>query len=501
MINIGFNTPFDEQITFFRQKLNLPTERWDDIMRAAHDRSFVVAGAMKADLLADLNTAVGTAIADGKSIGWFRDNFKAIVKKHGWTGWTGEGTPAGEAWRTKVIYQTNLSTSYAAGRYAQLNDPELLKVRPYWRYKHADGVANPRLQHVAWNGLTLPHDHLFWQTHFPPNGWGCHCSVQAVSKREYVKAQAAGLDSPPEGWDAIDEKTGAPRGIAKGFDYAPGASLSDEIGRFVERKAIDLPKSIAKVLQDDVARLSKPVFAEAPTVKAAAEWAVKNNLADFADYSGIKPEVANAWNRSLFDHLQEFPELRANQKFVGTCQAQFSRWREIEIDRYITRLRAQNKHLPDDFDFRLHAERHIGSRKVGGSTWAHSWANGDVSGISVNKKWGSALDEFKASLLRNVDTKYHPIGCDSIRSVVDHELGHQIDDLLRLHLDAAVIAAYKEARALGITEKVSAYANKNIKEFIAECWAESLNNASPRAFATRIAGIIRQRYSDKFGAV
>ena len=172
-LDLGFNTPFAEQLAFFRQKLNLPTEHWDDIMRAAHDRAFVVAGAMKADLLADLHGSVEKVIAEGKSIGWFRKEFAAIVGKHGWQGWKGEGSPEGFAWRTRVIYQTNLATSYAAGRYAQLTDPELLTLRPYWRYKHADGVANPRLQHVAWNGLTLPHDHPFWQTHFPPNGWNC----------------------------------------------------------------------------------------------------------------------------------------------------------------------------------------------------------------------------------------------------------------------------------------------------------------------------------------
>lgn len=253
-LDIGFNTPFAEQIAFFRQKLNLPTERWDDIMRGAHDRAFIVAGAMQADLLADLRSAVDTTIAEGKSIGWFRDNFQAIVTRHGWMGWTGQGTAAGEAWRTKVIYQTNMATSYAAGRYAQLTDPDLLKLRPYWRYKHADNVANPRLQHVAWNGLTLPHDHPFWQTHFPPNGWGCHCSVQAVSRREYAKAQAAGLADPPAGWDSIDDKTGEPAGIAKGFGYAPGANTGIQLRQFVQDKLITYPDAITTALSRDVTR-------------------------------------------------------------------------------------------------------------------------------------------------------------------------------------------------------------------------------------------------------
>ena len=247
-MNFGFGTPFYEQLAFFRQKLNLPSERWDDIKRAAHDRAFIVAGAQKADLLNDLNGAVTKAIRDGKGLADFRKDFKSIVAKHGWTGWTGEGTAAGEAWRTKVIYQTNMATSYAAGRYQQLTDPEFLTLRPYWRYKHADWVANPRLQHVAWNDLTLPHDHPFWQTHFAPNGWGCHCRVTPVGAREYEKSKAAGKAVPPAGWDEIDAKTGAPKGIAKGFDYAPGASVRGQIKALVADKLTKLEAPIGSAM-------------------------------------------------------------------------------------------------------------------------------------------------------------------------------------------------------------------------------------------------------------
>ena len=88
---------FAEQIAFFRQKVNLGTQRWDDILGAAHDRSFVVAGAAKADLLADLRAAVTKAIAQGTTLAEFRKDFEALVARHGWTGWTGEGTAAGRA--------------------------------------------------------------------------------------------------------------------------------------------------------------------------------------------------------------------------------------------------------------------------------------------------------------------------------------------------------------------------------------------------------------------
>ena len=180
-----FNKPFAEQADFFRQKLNLPTERWDDIRNEAHDRAFVVAGAAKADLLNDLRSAVDSAIAEGKSIQWFRKEFDNIVAKNGWQGWTGEGTKAGRDWRTRVIYQTNLSASYAAGRYRQLTDPDLLKSRPFWKYVHNDTVRNPRPLHQSWSGTVLRYDDPFWETHFPPNGWGCRCRITAMRESEY----------------------------------------------------------------------------------------------------------------------------------------------------------------------------------------------------------------------------------------------------------------------------------------------------------------------------
>ena len=246
----GVRQQFQEQIDFLRRKLNLPSESWRDIQSAAHDRAFVVAGATKADLLHDLRKAVDQAVQGG-SIGEFRKNFAEIVAKHGWTGWTGEGTKAGEAWRTRVIYQTNLMTSYAAGRRAQLLDPDLVERRPFWRYVHNDSVTHPRPQHKRWGDmkLTLRHDHTFWETHFPPNGWGCKCRVVAVA----APGDGDGTE-PPEGWAQTDPATGAPVGIDEGWGYAPGARADNELRSFVQDKLIDYPPAIERMLSVDVNR-------------------------------------------------------------------------------------------------------------------------------------------------------------------------------------------------------------------------------------------------------
>lgn len=165
-----FRKPFAEQVAALRLRFGdlRPTARWDDLVGSEHDRAFMVAGAVKADLLADLAAAVDRAVSEGTTLDQFQRDFRQIVERHGWHGWTGEGTKKGEAWRTRVIYRTNVATSYAAGRMAQLRQAGF----PLWVYKHS-GAEHPRLDHLSWDGLVLPSDHPFWATHYPPNGWGC----------------------------------------------------------------------------------------------------------------------------------------------------------------------------------------------------------------------------------------------------------------------------------------------------------------------------------------
>ncbi len=242
-----FNQGFAEQIAFFRQKLNLPTEYYDDIVKQAHDRAFVVAGAQKADLLTDLRQSVDKAIAEGKSIQWFRKEFDAIVKKRGWQGWTGSDSQAGRDWRTRIIYKTNLSASYAAGRWNQLNDPRLLQTRPYWKYIHNDTVTHPRPLHQSWSGLVLRHDDPWWQTHFPPNGWGCRCRVTAVRETEFIE----GTQAPDDG---LEPDTERPRGIDPGWDYAPGSSVDTSLRTMVQNKLISYPPAISSALSRDISR-------------------------------------------------------------------------------------------------------------------------------------------------------------------------------------------------------------------------------------------------------
>lgn len=47
------------------------------------------------------------------------------------------------------------------------------------------GDSKVRPEHEALNGITLPQSDPFWQTYYPPNGWGCRCNVVQVRKAKY----------------------------------------------------------------------------------------------------------------------------------------------------------------------------------------------------------------------------------------------------------------------------------------------------------------------------
>ena len=226
-LSASFGKPFAQQLAAFRIRLAdlRATTGWKDVWQAEHDRAFMVAGAQKAELLADLAAAVDKAIAKGTTLEEFRRDFAAAVKTHNWHGWAGETTEKGRAWRTKLIYRTNLSTSYAAGRFAQLKEAGFT----HWVYLHGN-AREPRLQHLAWDGLILPADHPFWASHYPPNGWGCTCHVAgARSERGALRLGGKTDVSLADGWDAPLAKTGAPEGIDKGWGYAPGATVADTV--------------------------------------------------------------------------------------------------------------------------------------------------------------------------------------------------------------------------------------------------------------------------------
>lgn len=199
----------------------------------AHARAFSVAKATQLDVLADLRAAVDKAIAEGTTLHQFRKELKPTLQSKGWWGEkevvdpkTGEKVLAqlGSAARLRTIYETNLRQAQSAGRYERMQRTK--ERRPYARYVCVDD-GNTRAEHWAWHELILPVDDPWWDTHWPPNGWGCRCKVMQLSDRDLARyGFKVGVAPPIKLVTYRNERTGAvtrvPAGIDPSFDYNPG---------------------------------------------------------------------------------------------------------------------------------------------------------------------------------------------------------------------------------------------------------------------------------------
>jgi hypothetical protein len=304
--------PFAQQSQYFRNKLALPSASYDTILGDEHDHGFIVAGATKADLVNDFKNTIQQVIDDGQSIGWFREHFDQIVAKHGWTGWKGQDTPAGVAWRTRVIYTTNLRTSHAAARYAQMTTPEMLKRRPYWRWVHRS-EQYPRPQHLAWHGMVLPANDPWFLEHYPPCEWGCNCIIEALNEREVRALGKSGPDAAPpdERYDftvpATGEVVSLPVGVGYGWNHIAGQSAAQQALAIQLQKLETIDVAIARA---NTGRLrDAPVFEHfmAGQLQGDFPLAVVNPV-DQA--SSDRPALALLSQSSLTAHLAAHPEVR-----------------------------------------------------------------------------------------------------------------------------------------------------------------------------------------------
>lgn len=227
-----------EAIRYFQQKGYQISFAWQDVAAAEHAAAFTVAKAMSYDLLAEIRAEVDRAISEGRTLQQFRKELEPLLQKKGWWGKqdilnpdTGqlETVQLGSPRRLSIIYDTNMRTSHAAGRWRQIE--RSAKRRPYLRYIAVQDERT-RQEHRAWHGTVLPVDHPFWQSHYPPNGWRCRCIVQQLSKRQ-LESQGLKVSGDPEiktrAWrnNRTGETLQVPEGIDPGFAYNTGIAARE----------------------------------------------------------------------------------------------------------------------------------------------------------------------------------------------------------------------------------------------------------------------------------
>ena len=257
--------------------------------------------------------------------------------------------------------------------------------------------------------------------------------------------------------------------------------------------------------------ISSNGFTPAADVAKAEEYA-KNTLGiPNVSYKGVDVTTANEWNRGLYDTFNKFPELKSRFGFVGECHARNDALKPV-VQQYYTDIYVQQYPnialgtLQPYIDQSVDKQMKVFS--VGRNTFAQSFSSTvaefqSFSGITVNRDIGKDSLDFTKKLKRDVLKKFHPEGCDTIRSVLDHEIGHQLDDLLGIGNLQDIQDLYTSRTLRELTDELSEYAwnnkNKNkFSELIAEGWAEYCNNPNPREIAKKIGETIETEYKKQF---
>ncbi|MDE6520403.1 MAG: phage minor capsid protein [Ruminococcus sp.] len=281
------------------------------------------------------------------------------------------------------------------------------------------------------------------------------------------------------------------------------------------RKAVDNSESYGIIR-------SNKGFVLAENVTKAEEYArnvlgIKNVF-----YKGLDTFTANELNNVLEEHFKEFPELKKQINFVGTCQernrlikekikayykAEYEKeysYLSGELLNSIVEVSADEKTKDFMQDFKVYTETYAQS------FWRKTKINlSEFYGISVNEDFGSNHAKFIESIKNDEKIGHLPVGCNTIKSILDHEIGHQLDSLLDLKYNPLIRSVFDEfeKNPNEIKEKLSGYALQGFlnisydykySEPIAEAWSEYCNNFAPREIAEKIGKIIKRLYDEKF---
>ncbi len=191
--------PFAEALAFWDGKVILKPGQFARLSNEAKVRAFAVGGMAKGQQLTTIYQALRKQMESGVSFADFKKDIAEVIQKRGWTG--------RKAWRVDNIFRTNLQTAYQTGRYRQMADNAAN--RPWWMYDAVmDGSTRPT--HAAQHGKVYRHDHPFWDTWYPPNGFRCRCSVRTLSDRQLEVRGLTPETADPTGklMEPVDPVTG-----------------------------------------------------------------------------------------------------------------------------------------------------------------------------------------------------------------------------------------------------------------------------------------------------
>jgi SPP1 gp7 family putative phage head morphogenesis protein len=202
--------PAKEAAAFIRRKLPLTKDQFSKLLPELQGLAFTVSGINAADALQDLRDTVAT-YPEGALFKTLKKDVAGKLSRYLESDQLEliESDPEEKLAQKKqlerragMLIRHHGNQAYAHASYLDLEASK--EVFTHWKYLTV-GDENVRDSHRALDGLVLPRDHEFWQTHFPPWEFGCRCQIVPVTASEYEEYQK--LDATREQADrnTLDE--------------------------------------------------------------------------------------------------------------------------------------------------------------------------------------------------------------------------------------------------------------------------------------------------------
>ncbi|WP_153108944.1 phage minor head protein [Propionivibrio limicola] len=402
------------------------TFSWQDLWHEEHGQQFTVSRLARLDLLKAVQDGITKSVEGDLSRRDWTRNIKALLAKEGWWGEVkGKDPASGEEVTTKfdnARLKLIYDTNTRMAYSAGMWDRSWRNrsTHPYVRYITKDD-ARVRATHRAWNNLVLPIDDPFWETHWPPNAWRCRCRVTGMTAREYEKRRAAGT---------INTKA-PPERLVEWTNKRTGEISHVPLGI---APGFDYNPGLARTRQDGLHKVGLDKLNNLPApIRRAAMQPV------------VTPGVAQEFSREVSDAHLALPE--------ATRQALASAGYEIHV---VDRISRAAPDLAGPSGDQIDGLTRYAKRQILIAEQAF-----DIS----SNTWKAALPGRGASVLQ-------------------HEVGHALDEIYQLakipeveaawRKEASTLAAYRDNGGAEFSKEIDYFTKKfpnGLLETIAELYA------------------------------
>ncbi len=165
---------FEEAIAWHIARTPITDDELAAIREDAKKHAFWISNVAQLGLVQDVFDEITRSI----ELGIPYDEFAARVEDKLYEAWGGE-----MPYRVRLIWFMAVQTAYNAGRWHQMEQPDMMQSRPYRMY---DAVLDDRTSVYCKirDGIVRKSDDPWWDSNWPPLHYNCRSSVRPLTEKQ-----------------------------------------------------------------------------------------------------------------------------------------------------------------------------------------------------------------------------------------------------------------------------------------------------------------------------